>query len=80
MPPGASQDQFKADFIVELEVRFPIFFLRIPSALEIIIIIMVTHPRPGSGQNSSEASGIPFTRGSRQALEARVPGPWGFSV
>ena len=26
MPPGAIQDRFKADFIVKLEVRFPIFF------------------------------------------------------
>ena len=31
MPPGAIQDRFKADFIVKLEVRFPIF-LRILSA------------------------------------------------
>jgi len=27
MPPGAIQDRFEADFIVELEVRFPIFFM-----------------------------------------------------
>ena len=26
MPPGAVQDRFKADFIVMLEARFPIFF------------------------------------------------------